>query len=248
MDDEMDERTRVVAVTALQDVLLQAAGVDEFLEGVAQAAARHVGPATSATITLRRDGRPTLVAASDSRAAQCDEIEYATDDGPCLSAIDLGRMVHAPDLNRETRWPQWRAAAQRNGYGSAAALPRAVRPGAHIALNLYASEPNSWDDAAIAVADMYADEIARVATLSLRSADQAELNADLHAALLSRAVIDQAIGVVMAENRCGADEAMTVLRSASRHRKVKLREVAATIIEGVTGVAPSTADTFGRRS
>jgi hypothetical protein len=244
----MDETHRTAAITVLQDVLLSTAGVDDFLEGVARTAAQRVGPATSATITLRRDGRPTLVAASDPRAAECDETEYAADEGPCLSSIDLGEIVHVPDLAHETRWPAWRAVTQRNGYASAAALPRSVRPGAHIALNLYATEPNSWNEAAIAVADIYADEIARAVTLSLRTADQAELNADLRAALVSRAVIDQAIGVVMAENRCTADDAMAILRSASRHRKVKLRDVASTIIEGVTGRAPSESDSFRQRA
>ena len=95
-----------------------------------------------------------------------------------------------------------------------------------IALNLYAADAHAWDDAAIAVADMYADEIARTVALCLRSTDQVELNADLRAALVSRAVIDQAIGVVMAENRCTAQDALAILRSASQHRKVKLREVA----------------------
>jgi hypothetical protein len=244
----MDDTTRSAAITALQDVLLDTVTVDEFLEGVAQAAARHVGPATSATITLRRDGRPTLVAASDPRAAECDETEYAVDDGPCLSSIDLGQIVHVPDLDLETRWPAWRAVTRRNGYASAAALPRSVRSGAHIALNLYSDEANSWDEAAIRVADMYADEIARAVTLSLRAADQAELNADLRAAMVSRTVIDQAIGVVMAENRCTAEQAMTILRSASLHRKTKLREVAAAIVEGVAGSAPGDSDGFRQRA
>ncbi|WP_028047760.1 GAF and ANTAR domain-containing protein [Cellulomonas sp. URHE0023] len=249
MDDTrtMDD-IRTAAITALQDVLLDTAGIEEFLEGVARAAAQRVGSATSATITLRRDGRATLVAASDPRAAECDLIEYAAAEGPCLSSIDLGQTVHVPDLARETRWPAWREASQQHGYSSAAALPRPVRPGADIALNLYSTESNAWDEAAVVVADIYADEVARAMTLSLRAADQAELNADLRAALVSRAVIDQAIGVIMAENRCSVEDAMSILRSASRHRKVKLREVAAAIIEGVTGRAPSEADTFQERA
>jgi AmiR/NasT family two-component response regulator len=100
----------------------------------------------------------------------------------------------------------------------------------------------------MAVADLYADQVARALALCLRNADQAELNADLRAALVSRAVIDQAIGVVMAENRCGAQEAMTILRSAARHRKVKLREVAAGIVEGVSGRPVMDADTFVQRA
>ena len=239
---------RAAVISELQDVLLQTAGVDEFLDGVAQAAARNVGPATSATITLRRDRRPTLVAASDARAAACDEVEYAADDGPCLTSIDVGHTVHVPDVARETRWPDWAQATLRSGYASAAALPRPVKPGAAIALNLYADEAHAWDEAALAVADQYADEVARAVTLCLRAADQAELNADLRAALVSRAVIDQALGVVMAENRCSPEEAMAILRSAAGHRKVKLRVVAGTIVAGVTGSPVRTADTFRQRN
>ena len=243
----MDDTARATAMTELQALLLTTPGVDDFVEGVAQAAARHVGAASSATITLRRDRRPTLVAASDPRAATCDEVEYATDDGPCLTAIDLGRIVHVPDMSVETRWPAWRAAARGHGYGSAAAIPREVRPGVQIALNLYAVSEHAWDAAAMTVAEMYADEIARTVELFLRTADQAELNADLRAALVSRAVIDQAIGVVMAENRCTAQEAMTILRSAARHRKTKLRILASSVVESVTGSPPQELGSFQER-
>ena len=245
----MDDGTaQVAALTELQSILLDTEGVEEFVDGVAEATARHVGPATSATITLRRDGRPTLVGASDPRAAECDEVEYAAGAGPCLEAIDTGRTVHVPDLAQETRWPSWRAAAHAQGFGSAAALPRTVRPGVAIAVNLYAPAPHAWSHSAMAVADLYADQVARALVLCLRNADQAELNADLRAALVSRAVIDQAIGVIMAENRCGPDDAMTILRTASRHRKLKVRDVAASVVEGVAGRPPQEADTFVQRA
>ncbi|WP_156373988.1 GAF and ANTAR domain-containing protein [Cellulomonas sp. Leaf334] len=243
----MNDSARAAAMTELQSLLLTTPGVDDFVDGVARAAARHVGAASSATITLRRDKRPTLVAASDPHAAVCDEVEYAAADGPCLTAIEVGSTVHVPDVAQETRWPAWRSAAQEHGYGSAAALPRDVRPGVQIALNLYAVGAYAWDDDAIAVADMYADEIARTVELFLRSADQAEMNADLRAALVSRAVIDQAIGVIMAENRCTAQDALAILRSAAQHRKVKLREVAASIVEAVTGSPPENLGAFRAR-
>jgi hypothetical protein len=238
----------VSALSELHSLLLDTPGVEQFVDGVAAAAARHVGPATSATITLRRDGRPTLAGASDPAAARCDEVEYAADDGPCLLAIDTGRTVHVPDVAAEGRWPSWRSATLQHGFGSAAAFPRAVRPGVAIALNLYARTPHAWTGPAMDVADMYADEVARAVTLCLRSADQAQANADLRAALASRAVIDQAVGIVMAQNRCTAADAMAILRSASHHRKVKLREVAGAVVEGVTGAAPRDEDTFVQRA
>ncbi len=244
----MDGADPFEAITELHDLLLDTAGVAELVEAVAAAAARHLGPATAATVTLRRDGRPTLVAASDPRAGACDEVEYATDEGPCLTAIDREQIISVPDLGRDERWPAWREAARHAGFASAAALPRTVRPGVRLALNLYAQVTHAWDEAAMRVAELYADELARTVALFLRSADQAELNADLRAALASRAVIDQAIGVLMAQNRCTPQEAMAMLRSASQHRKVKVRDVASRVVEGVAGRAPEEADTFRQRA
>ena len=53
---------------------------------------------------------------------------------------------------------------------------------------------------------------------------------NLHEALSSRAVIEQAKGIVMARDRCGADEAFATLRQESQHTHVKLRDVATRIV------------------
>ncbi|WP_315096858.1 ANTAR domain-containing protein, partial [uncultured Cellulomonas sp.] len=168
----------------------------------------------------------------------CEDVQDEAGGGPCLTALASGATVHVPDIEREARWPAWRVAALAHEFRSAAALPRQVRPGVHVALNLYAADRDAWDAAAIAVADMYADEVARAVELCLRSTDQVEMSSALQAALVSRAAIDRAIGVVMAENRCTASEALAILRSASRHRQVTLREVAAVVVEAVTGSPP----------
>ncbi len=64
------------------------------------------------------------------------------------------------------------------------------------------------------------------------------LTGQLRASLASRAVIDQAIGVIMAQQRCTATDAFDVLRSASQNRNIKLRQVAEQIITGLTGHPP----------
>lgn len=51
-------------------------------------------------------------------------------------------------------------------------------------------------------------------------------------------MIDQATGVIMAEQRCTATGAFAILRAASRNRNVKLRQVAEQIITGITGSSP----------
>ncbi len=49
-------------------------------------------------------------------------------------------------------------------------------------------------------------------------------------AMHSRAVIEQAKGIIMAEPRCSADEAFAVLAEASEHSGRRLREVAAALV------------------
>lgn len=58
---------------------------------------------------------------------------------------------------------------------------------------------------------------------------------ELERALASRTTIDQAIGVLMAEQRCTADEAFDLLRSHSQNSNRKVRDLAADLIQGITG-------------
>jgi AmiR/NasT family two-component response regulator len=52
-------------------------------------------------------------------------------------------------------------------------------------------------------------------------------------ALKSRAVIDQAKGILMRDNRCTADEAFAMLTTqASNRSNRKLREIAQALVEG----------------
>jgi AmiR/NasT family two-component response regulator len=70
----------------------------------------------------------------------------------------------------------------------------------------------------------------------------------MRAAMATRAVIDQAIGVVMAQNRCGPDDAFAILRRASQNRNQKLRDLAREMVESVSaGVTGSRAQEKSHR-
>lgn len=51
-------------------------------------------------------------------------------------------------------------------------------------------------------------------------------------------MIDQAIGIITAQQRCDASRAFDLLRRASQNRNIKLRELATEIVEAVGGHAP----------
>ncbi|ROS30801.1 GAF and ANTAR domain-containing protein [Cellulomonas sp. PhB150] len=239
---------RAEAITELQSILLSTSDIDDLVQAVADAAAARLAPPAEVTVTLRRHGRLGVVASSGDRARRCDEVEYAADDGPCVEAVDSLTLVLSADLTTETRWPAWTQAAREAGFRSAAAFPAEVEPGVSVAVNLYSEDPEGSIEASTERGTMYAGEVARAVQLSLRVAREAETSQDLRAALASRSVIDQAVGVIMAQNRCSSDDAFAMLRSASQHRNVKLRDVATSIIENLTGQAPTPSRSFVERS
>jgi tryptophan 2,3-dioxygenase len=74
--------------------------------------------------------------------------------------------------------------------------------------------------------------------LALRLASYAALTDQLRSSLASRTVIDQALGVIMAQERCTHSRAFAILRAASQNRNVKLRHIAAAVVMGVSGEPP----------
>ena len=80
--------------------------------------------------------------------------------------------------------------------------------------------------------------------LAWRLADQVELTHHLETALSSRGFIDQALGIIMSQNRCTAEEAFDILRAASSHRNTKLRDVAHGMITRVSGKPPEPSASF----
>ena len=55
----------------------------------------------------------------------------------------------------------------------------------------------------------------------------------METALASRGVIEQAKGILMAAQRCSAEEAFDLLRRASQRENRKLRDIATQIVEHV---------------
>jgi hypothetical protein len=135
----------------------------------------------------------------------------------------------------------------RLGFLSGAAVPGDTGDGgAQVSLNIYGHEVDTFGKPELRTARVYVEEVARAQRLSLLLAQQATLAKDLETAMLSRSTIDQALGVIMGQSRATRDQAFEVLRAASQSRNLKLREVAALIIQSVTGHPPADPPPFSR--
>jgi transcriptional regulator with GAF, ATPase, and Fis domain len=120
-----------------------------------------------------------------------------------------GILARIDDTAERARWPRFESKAASHGIGSCLALPL--------------------------IAD---GKPVGALALALRLSSYAALTDQLRSSVASRTVIDQAIGVIMAQERCGQVRAFSLLRSASQNRNVKLRDIAAAIVTSVSGEPP----------
>jgi GAF domain-containing protein len=227
------------ATAELQELLLATEDITGFLDQLVALTVKVLPGDLFCGLTLRRDRGAMTVANSDTRASQVDEIQYGYDEGPCLHSLRTGEVAVVDDLAVDDRWGAYQMAALGHGVRSSLSLPLRADGQVIGALNIYATAPHVFGAAEQLVAGRFADEASRALALAVRIAERTEMSQHLQNALVSRAVIDQALGIVMGQNRCTADEAFELLRTISQNRNVKLRDVATEMITAVSGQPPA---------
>jgi GAF domain-containing protein len=236
----------VAAFTRLQSLTLSTARVSEFLSELAAVAPQLGGPAMSCSITVRGEHDPYTVTSSDDLAGQADEMQYDQHEGPCLQALHDGSVIYVQDMRHESRWPGYRQHAVTVGVRSSLSLPLQVGDEVIGALNIYSRQPEAFDERLRQNLAVFAGQAAAALTMVLRQARQDQISDQLEQALASRTTIDQAIGILMAQQRCTADEAFALLRSHSQNSNRKIRDLAADIIRRVSGTPPTDGNPFNR--
>jgi GAF domain-containing protein len=198
--------------------------------------ARHVaGGHTSIVVRLGDDER--WVTATSVEAGRCDAAQDAAGDGPRTVALDEDHDVVVDDVTTCGRWAGWVRTCQDAGACSVAVVV-GRQEHARVALSVHRETPGSWSPDVLRRLSALADAIVLLGLTTIEVESVTRVTQDSLAALSTRAVIDQALGVIMAQNRCDADTAFDILRAASMHRNAKLRVVARDIVTGVSGRPP----------
>jgi putative methionine-R-sulfoxide reductase with GAF domain len=229
-------------VPLLQELLLESENITGFLDAVTTtiaAALSQDGEEVWCAVTLLRARRSTTVAASGPDAEALDELQYHYGDGPCLTAAREHRMVHVADTRTDPRWPAYGKAAAEAGILSALGVPMELGEEATAGVNVYAHHPHAFDEATLAVIQREVAATSTTLRLAVRMENHRDTETDLQAAMASRTTIDLAVGIVMGQNRCPQERAFEILRAASNHRNVKLRDLAAELVATV-GAGPAT--------
>jgi ANTAR domain/GAF domain len=210
--------------------------VQSFIRGsgdVQQTLSRLADLATTALdadmagLTFRNEnGRPTTIVYTDRMVPEVDEVQYDFDRGPCLDAARTHTMFQIDDMRTDTRWPEFAASASSHGLQSSLSVPVVVAHDGLGALNFYDQSAGWFGDSHRRLGEVFAGQCAIVG-LHWSTASEA---ANLAVAMQSRAVIEQAKGVIMATTGCLADDAFALLREQSQRENRKLRDIASEIV------------------
>jgi PAS domain S-box-containing protein len=206
----------------LADILTDAAGV----------CVRALGPGADVGISVGHPLTPQAVATTSTTLQTLDGWQTRVGSGPAVTAYDSGQVVTSPEVLTDDRWPDLRPAeGDIRSVGGCLSVPLLTTEGVSGVLTVVLRPERSLTPALVHVGETLAAAVASLVQESdLRAAMQSLVD-DMRAALTSRAVIDQAKGVVMADQRCTADEAFQHLVRLSNNTHRKVREVAQAIVD-----------------
>jgi transcriptional regulator with GAF, ATPase, and Fis domain len=219
------------ALGSLSGLLMTSQPLDLTLTRVAGFAVTAIPGADGVGLTLIEAGQPDTIVASTDFVRVVDEVQYRIGEGPCLQAVADRRTQLSGSLGGETRWPRFGPRAGRLGVNSALSLPLLLTDRVVGALNVYAHDRDVFTASAVRMGERFSAPAAVAVANAQVLAQTQRLAAQLESALTSRAVIDQAIGIVMSRSGASAAEAFDVLRARSQHDHVKLADVARRLVE-----------------
>jgi hypothetical protein len=105
-------------------------------------------------------------------------------------------------------------------------------------LRLFADSSRAFSEAELEALQDFSRLAAPAVLLVLRQSAHRVLDDQLQEAVVTRAVIDQALGVLMHARRISSPQAMQMLRQASQLTNRKVSEIAADVIQTLTGHPP----------
>jgi putative methionine-R-sulfoxide reductase with GAF domain len=219
------------SLTALSQLATGRMELTDVLTRVAEYAVLAIPGADGAGLTLLEAGHHDTIVASAPFVVQVDAIQYGIGQGPCITAAAQGRTVRSGSLDTDVQWPQFGARVARLAVHSALSLPLVTATGVLGAMNVYAHERDAFTDHAALIGEMFAVPAAIAVQNAQVLAQAQRLAAQLSAALGSRAIIDQAVGLVMARVGCTPEEAFAWLSKISQTENRKLNAVAGSILD-----------------
>jgi GAF domain-containing protein len=206
--------------------------VTSVVERMVRRAVRTIPCCEHATVTVEvDDGRLETLC-----GAEITPLAHTVDEpqpwpGPILDAIRYREPRRVEDAETEQRWPEFSERMRAAGFRSCLALPLPAYRRPSVGCTLFSSQPNQFSEHVLDLVLLFALHAGATFDNAALYEDSRQLVDHLHTALATRDLIGQAKGVLMRSLSCDSDTAFDVLRRASQRRNVKLRALAADLVE-----------------
>ena len=234
VDDEVTSMHARREMASLHERRAHEDALDATLRVVTGLASGTVDGADGVSISLRRTGRMTTIAATDATVVQMDDHQYETGQGPCLSAAGEGIPFLVEWLGEEKRWPAFVPRALEQGITSVLSTPLVVAGAPVGALNVYSSSRHFGiheQEICAVFADAASGLLAASSPVAGTADDQ--LAARIREALMSRDRIARAQGALIARHGITVLEAAAELHRSARSSDRSVDEAASALLASI---------------
>ena len=230
---ELSRETRLnAAFVTLADTLTEDYDVVELLHTLVEECTAIFDTQAGGLMLADDEGRLQLVASTSEQVELVEIMQLNAGSGPCVDCFETGHRVTVADIEASgDRWPAFRAEALKQGFRSIHATPMKLRGRIIGTLNLLSTSVGALTDRDADAAQALTD-VATIGILQERVIRESGIVADqLHRALDSRILIEQAKGVLSQTGSMTMDEAFVAMRTFARSHNYRLRAVAQQIVD-----------------
>jgi GAF domain-containing protein len=205
---------------------------DVVLGRLTRLAVELIPGATAAALTVEGQQQLMTFAASDPRIDELHELQFQLGEGPAMEALRYNEPRRIDDIDADDRWPAFRRAAAQARFGSCLMLPLRTDRRPSGAMSLYSEAKAAFSGSSHDVAILFAAQGGTAVDNATIYQTSQRMVANLHTGLRSRAVIEQAKGILHAKLGVSPDEAFMLLSRRSHHTNRKLRAIASDLVHG----------------
>jgi GAF domain-containing protein len=206
---------------------------DQALRRLTEQAIELIPGGTAAAMTIAMTQGALSFAASDPRLDELHRLQFDDcGEGPVVDTLRYNEPRRIDDTATERRWPEFCRGASEAGFRSLLTLPLRTDRQPAGAIALYGQEQDVFRGTTHDIALLFAAQGgAAMRNASLYQACRRMVD-NLHAGLESRAVIEQAKGILHAELGVSPAEAFRLLSRYSQNTNQRVRKVATDLLQG----------------
>lgn len=225
------EHDPVQAFAELARIQVADQPVEQILRRIAELAKQTLVGVDEVSLTFVENGQPRSVVFTGRLAVDLDERQYDLGFGPCLDAAKTGQTIVVATDDATSPYAEFGRVAGRAGVRHTVSVGLPLAQASIGCLNIYTSTKEPISTGVVAHAQTFAGYAAVAVANITDYANATHQVLHLRRAMESRAVIEQAKGILMARDRCTADEAFDLLRRISQQHNVKLHDLTQTIVD-----------------